>query len=80
MRHKLEILGQPIEIPMELLTHLDDGGNPDSFIIDLFTACRSNNQIAKGKVESFKQLRSKLIGTVKEAAAYENWRQQRKSA
>jgi hypothetical protein len=44
----------PYEVPVELLTYIDEGGNPDAFIIDAIRSAAAANESAKGKVEAFR--------------------------
>ncbi|KAL4515806.1 hypothetical protein Ndes2526A_g00510 [Nannochloris sp. 'desiccata'] len=53
--------GAPYEVPVELLTYIDDGGNPDAFIIDLIRSAAVANEAAKGKVEAFRTLEEGLL-------------------
>ena len=46
--------GLPFEIPVELLRYVDDGGNPDAFIIDVVRSAAVANEAAKGKVDAFR--------------------------
>ena len=46
--------GAPYEIPVELLTYVDEGGNPDAFIVDVIRSAAAANEAAKGKVEAFR--------------------------
>jgi hypothetical protein len=46
--------GAPYEVPVELLAYVDDGGNPDAFIIDVIRSAAAANEAAKGKVEAFR--------------------------
>lgn len=50
--------GAPYEIPVELLTYVDDGGNPDAFIVDVIRSAAAANEAAKGKVEAFRYVSS----------------------
>ncbi|KAG7668816.1 hypothetical protein Ndes2526B_g00522 [Nannochloris sp. 'desiccata'] len=53
--------GAPYEVPVELLTYIDDGGNPDAFIIDVIRSAAVANEAAKGKVEAFRTLKEGLL-------------------
>ncbi|KAL8501213.1 hypothetical protein ACS0TY_020677 [Phlomoides rotata] len=43
-----------IQVPMEVLNLIDDGKNPDEFTRDMLNNCIAQNQITKGKTDSFK--------------------------
>ncbi|KAL3356928.1 hypothetical protein AABB24_017542 [Solanum stoloniferum] len=50
-----------IKVPMEVLNLIDNGKNPDEFTRDLLNNCIAKNQITKGKVDTFKDLRGHLL-------------------
>ncbi|KAL8502972.1 hypothetical protein ACS0TY_021918 [Phlomoides rotata] len=43
-----------IQVPMEVLNLIDDGKNPNEFTRDMLNNCIAQNQITKGKTDSFK--------------------------
>ncbi len=45
------------EVPVELLKYIDEGGNPDVFTAEAFRRAHRGNQLAKGRVQAFAQLR-----------------------
>lgn len=46
-----------VDIPVELLAHIDEGGNPDVFTAEVFQRANRANQLAKGKAVAFAGLR-----------------------
>ena len=50
-----------VDVPVELLQHIDEGGNPDVFTSDLFKRSLRANQLSKGKVEAFRTFRCILV-------------------
>ncbi len=42
-----------VDVPVELLRYIDEGGNPDAFTSEIFNRANRSNQLAKGKVEAF---------------------------
>ncbi|XP_062144229.1 mediator of RNA polymerase II transcription subunit 10b-like [Alnus glutinosa] len=50
-----------IQVPMEVLSLIDDGKNPDEFTRDVINSCIAKNQITKGKTDAFKGLRKHLL-------------------
>ena len=54
--------GAPFEVPVELLKYIDDGGNPDNFIVDVVRSASVANEAAKGKVDAFRYVISRLHG------------------
>ncbi|KAF2548095.1 hypothetical protein F2Q70_00020797, partial [Brassica cretica] len=50
-----------IQIPVEVLSLIDDGKNPDEFTRDVLNSCISRNQITKGKTDAFKELRKHIL-------------------
>lgn len=67
LRDSLSPGGVPIEVPIELLRYVDDGGNPDVFTVDAIKASVAANQISKGKAEAFRQLKDRTTQKLKEA-------------
>lgn len=49
--------GLAVDIPVELLRYVDEGGNPDVFTSEIFQRANRSNQLAKGKVEAFAAFR-----------------------
>ncbi|KAH0723046.1 hypothetical protein KY289_006090 [Solanum tuberosum] len=56
-----------IKVPMEVLNLIDNGKNPDEFTRDLLNNCIAKNQITKGKVDAFKDLRGHLLEDLEHA-------------
>nr|GMD81794.1 mediator of RNA polymerase II transcription subunit 10B-like [Ipomoea batatas] len=56
-----------IQVPMEVLSLIDDGKNPDEFTRDVLNSCIAKNQITKGKTDAFKGLRKHLLDELEEA-------------
>lgn len=54
-------------VPLDLVSFLDEGGNPDVFTRELFVGCVAANQEAKGKVLAFRQLSQELSQGLKGA-------------
>jgi hypothetical protein len=52
----------PVEVPAELLSYLDDGGNPDVFLVDVMRSCQAAAQAGKGKVEGFRCGKGRRLG------------------
>ncbi|ESQ34298.1 hypothetical protein EUTSA_v10008848mg [Eutrema salsugineum] len=50
-----------IQIPMEVLSLIDDGKNPDEFTRDVLNSCIARNQVTKGKTDAFKDLRKHIL-------------------
>lgn len=50
-----------IQVPMEVLSLIDDGKNPDEFTREVLNSCITKNQITKGKADAFKGLRRHLL-------------------
>lgn len=46
-----------IEVPVELLRYMDEGGNPDTFTSDIFRRALRSNQQSMGKAQAFSQFR-----------------------
>lgn len=43
-----------LQVPVELLRYLDDGGNPDAFTTEMFSRAHADNQQAKGRVDALR--------------------------
>lgn len=43
-----------LQVPVELLRYLDDGGNPDAFTTEVFSRAHADNQQAKGRVDALR--------------------------
>ncbi|WOK98195.1 hypothetical protein Cni_G06905 [Canna indica] len=56
-----------IQVPMEVLSLIDDGKNPDEFTKDVINSCIAKNQITKGKTDAFKGLRKHLLEELDQA-------------
>ncbi len=46
-----------VDVPVELLRYVDEGGNPDAFTSEIFQRANRSNQLVKGKVEAFASFR-----------------------
>ncbi|KAK6778489.1 hypothetical protein RDI58_025207 [Solanum bulbocastanum] len=68
-----------IKVPMEVLNLIDNGKNPDEFTRDVLNNCIAKNQITKGKVDAFKDLRWHLLEDLEHAfpREVEDYRQRR---
>ncbi|XP_033135147.1 mediator of RNA polymerase II transcription subunit 10b isoform X1 [Brassica rapa] len=55
-----------IQIPMEVLSLIDDGKNPDEFARDVLNSCVARNQATKGKTDAFKELRKHILEELEE--------------
>ncbi|KAH0720753.1 hypothetical protein KY290_005722 [Solanum tuberosum] len=64
---------------MEVLNLIDNGKNPDEFTRDLLNNCIAKNQITKGKVDTFKDLRGHLLEDLEHTFPHEveDYRQRR---
>lgn len=67
--------GAPYEAPVELLRYVDDGGNPDAFIVEVIRSAAAANEAARGKVLAGSALRQGVTEDVarhfpETAAAY----------
>ncbi|GAB4861110.1 Mediator of RNA polymerase II transcription subunit 10b [Ancistrocladus abbreviatus] len=56
-----------IHVPMEVLSLIDDGKNPDEFTKDVINSCIAKNQITKGKTDAYKSLRKHLLEELEQA-------------
>lgn len=52
------------EVPLELLQHLDEGGNPDTFVVDTIKSTLRSSEDAKRIVGQLKSLRSNVEGAL----------------
>ena len=52
-----------VDVPVELLRAIDEGGNPDVFTAELFERANRSNQLSKGKAEAFAGFRC-LLATI----------------
>ncbi|KAF8103846.1 hypothetical protein N665_0183s0023 [Sinapis alba] len=55
-----------IQIPLEVLSLIDDGKNPDEFTRDVLNSCIARNQVTKGKTDAFKDLRKQMLEELEE--------------
>ncbi|CAN6841181.1 unnamed protein product [Brassica oleracea] len=55
-----------IQVPMEVLSLIDDGKNPDEFTRDVINSCVARNQVTKGKTDAFKDLRKHILEELEE--------------
>ncbi|KAJ7297078.1 hypothetical protein O6H91_05G081500 [Diphasiastrum complanatum] len=56
-----------LQIPIEVVSFIDEGRNPDEFTKGLLNNCIQRNQSTRGKVDSFKSLRKHLLEEIEEA-------------
>ncbi|KAJ8764814.1 hypothetical protein K2173_010279 [Erythroxylum novogranatense] len=56
-----------IQVPMEVISLIDDGKNPDEFSRDVINSCIAKNQVTKGKTDAFKSLRKHLLEELEQA-------------
>ena len=47
-------LGEPVELPKEVVYYVDEGGNPDDFMKQVMTTMLSVSQARKGKICAIK--------------------------
>lgn len=47
----------PVDVPVDLLRAIDEGGNPDVFTADIFERANRGNQLSKGKAQAFADFR-----------------------
>ena len=69
----------PVEVPVELLKYVDEGGNPDVFLIESIKSAVMSNQNARGKSIAFREFREKLLAEL-ESNGFENFVAQYKEA
>jgi hypothetical protein len=50
------------EVPLELLQHLDEGGNPDTFVVNTVKSTLRSSEDAKRTIGQLKTLRSNVEG------------------
>jgi mediator of RNA polymerase II transcription subunit 10 len=43
-----------IQIPLEVVSFIDEGRNPDEYTRNLLNSCVQRNQVSRGKVDAFK--------------------------
>ena len=46
-----------VDVPIDLLRAIDEGGNPDVFTAEVFERANRANQLSKGKAEAFASFR-----------------------
>ena len=46
-----------VDVPVDLLRAIDEGGNPDVFTAQIFEHANRANQLSKGKAEAFASFR-----------------------
>ena len=56
LEEKRELLA--VDVPVDLLRTIDEGGNPDVFTADIFERANRSNQLSKGKAQAFASFRS----------------------
>ena len=49
-----------MDVPVDLLRTIDEGGNPDVFTADIFERANRSNQLSKGKAQAFASFRCSL--------------------
>ena len=50
-----------VEVPVDLLRCVDEGGSPDLFTAEIFRRANRANQLAKGKAEALRGFRCALL-------------------
>jgi hypothetical protein len=53
---------QQTEVPLELLQHLDEGGNPDTFVVETIKSTLRSSEDVKRVIGQLKSLRSNVEG------------------
>ena len=51
LQQKRDLLA--VDVPVDLLRAIDEGGNPDAFTAQIFERANRANQLSKGKAEAF---------------------------
>ncbi|CAK0784353.1 hypothetical protein CVIRNUC_007557 [Coccomyxa viridis] len=59
LEEKRELLA--VDIPVDLLRTIDEGGNPDVFTAGIFERANRSNQLSKGKAQAFAGFRDGLL-------------------
>jgi hypothetical protein len=49
--------GEPIDVPIELVQYIDEGGNPDDFMKQTMMAMLEASQSRKGKLDVMQKLK-----------------------
>jgi len=49
--------GEPIDVPVELVHYIDEGGNPDDFMRQTMMAMLEASQSRKGKLDVMRKLK-----------------------
>lgn len=52
--------GVAYEVPLELLQHLDEGGNPDRFVVDMVKSTLKSSEEAKQILGRLRSLRNNV--------------------
>ena len=55
LEEKRELLA--VDVPVDLLRTIDEGGSPDVFTADIFERANRSNQLSKGKAQAFASFR-----------------------
>ncbi|KAK9844880.1 hypothetical protein WJX74_008085 [Apatococcus lobatus] len=50
-----------VEVPVDLIRYLDEGGNPDTYTAQAFKQSLQSNQLSKGKVDAIKSFRDEIL-------------------
>jgi mediator of RNA polymerase II transcription subunit 10 len=56
-----------VQIPLEVVSFIDEGRNPDEYTRNLLNSCVQRNQVSRGKVDAFKALRKHLLEEAEDA-------------
>ena len=59
LEQKRELLA--VDVPVDLLRTIDEGGNPDVFTAEIFERANRANQLSKGKAQAFASFRCIFI-------------------
>ncbi|KAK9813489.1 hypothetical protein WJX73_001946 [Symbiochloris irregularis] len=56
-----------VDVPLDVVKHLDEGGHPDAWTAEVFRRVRHSNQLVKGKGTDLRSLRNNLLQGLGEA-------------
>jgi mediator of RNA polymerase II transcription subunit 10 len=59
--NKLKDTVKDVQIPVEVLKYVDEGKNPHLFTKDYIDKAMTKNQEVKGKIDSFKKFKAKML-------------------
>ena len=68
LEEKRELLA--VDVPVDLLRTIDEGGNPDVFTAGIFERANRSNQLSKGKAQAFASFRCSLPRMTPACAAF----------